>query len=197
MNSFWNEKYAGTDYLYGKEPNAFIKQELKKLKPGKILFPAEGEGRNAIYATTHGWDVVAFDPSTVAQQKALKLADLNQVTINYQIIGYNEAQFTNDSFDVIALSFAHMPPDLRVKMHKKYYLWLKSGGTLVLEGFSKKQLQYNSGGPKDISMLFSKKELTNDFKQFSQIEVTEKTFHLNEGTGHSGNGSLIQLWAKK
>ena len=61
MKEFWNERFSKKEYAYGIEPNAFLKSELLKLKPGKILFPAEGEGTNSVFAATLGWNVVAFD----------------------------------------------------------------------------------------------------------------------------------------
>ncbi len=91
---FWNERYAEDKYAYGIEPNDFVKQELQKLKPGKILFPAEGEGRNAVYAAQLGFDVYAFDPSEEGRRKALKLARENNVNINYQLAGYSNCSIS-------------------------------------------------------------------------------------------------------
>jgi len=63
-SDFWNERYIAEEYVYGKEPNFFffrnfINQKLQT--PGKLLLPAEGEGRNAIFAAGHGYQVTAFD----------------------------------------------------------------------------------------------------------------------------------------
>jgi len=71
---FWNERYAGDEFVYGREPNRFFEQEMKRLKPGKLLLPCEGEGRNAVWAARHGWEVSAFDQSSVGKQKAELLA---------------------------------------------------------------------------------------------------------------------------
>ncbi len=57
MNSFFDDVYGHEEYAYGKMPNEYLKEKLRDLKPGKILFPAEGEGRNAVYAAKSGWDV--------------------------------------------------------------------------------------------------------------------------------------------
>ena len=74
MKAFWNENYGNKEYIYGTKPNVFFKEQLDKLKPGKILLPAEGEGRNAVYAASKGWSVTAFDISEIVHKKALQLA---------------------------------------------------------------------------------------------------------------------------
>ena len=82
----WNKRYAQKEYFYGKQPNEFFRKQLLKFPPGRILLPAEGEGRNAVFAALSGWDVVAFDTSTEAKKKAEKLAKENKVQISYSII---------------------------------------------------------------------------------------------------------------
>lgn len=74
MAEFWDTRFAEPVYAYGTEPNRFFKEQLLKLSPGKILFPAEGEGRNAVYAAKQGFDVYAFDYSKEGQRKARLLA---------------------------------------------------------------------------------------------------------------------------
>ncbi len=106
MNDFWNERYATLEYAYGTEPNQFYKEQLAMLATGKILFPAEGEGRNAVYAATQGWQVTAFDPSIEGKRKAEQLASENGVSIDYQIDNYEFVDFSPELFDCIVLIFA-------------------------------------------------------------------------------------------
>lgn len=74
MKEIWDERYAQSEYIYGTQPNAWLAEKLKELPVGRILFPAEGEGRNAVYAAALGWESVAFDQSAEGKAKALKLA---------------------------------------------------------------------------------------------------------------------------
>lgn len=193
MKTFWDERFSAKEFAYGTEPNEFFKNQLKNLDPGKILFPAEGEGRNAVYAATLGWEVYAFDPSKEGKKKAEKLAGLKRVKINYLVSDYENIQFEADFFDCIVLIFAHMPPLKREQYHHKLSGFLKPGGTLILKGFSKNQISKNTGGPKNIDMLFSREELGNDFKNFTDIKIEEQEVHLNEGIYHDGIASVIQL----
>lgn len=193
MNEFWNERYANEEYAYGIEPNQFFKEALEKRTPGKILFPAEGEGRNAVFAAKMGWEVTAFDPSTEGKRKAESLAFENGVEIKYNLSNYEEVEFPSESFDCIVLIFAHIHPLKRKEYHKKMVSFLKPGGTLILEGFSKKQINKNTGGPRNIDMLYSREELESDFNHFTEIAVSETDIHLDEGLYHQGTAAVIRV----
>jgi len=187
----WDERYAQKEYVYGKEPNDFFKQELAKYKPGKILLPAEGEGRNAVYAAKLGWEVYAFDSSSEAIKKAQQLASENNVEIHYTLSSFEEADYPNDYFDLIGLFYAHTLN--RAQNHKKLFRFLKPKGTIILEGFSKEQIHYNSGGPRNIEMLFSEEELQSDFADLTELITEKMETQLNEGKQHNGKASVIRL----
>jgi SAM-dependent methyltransferase len=193
MNDFWNQRFGTIEYAYGTQPNEFYKNELEKQKPGKILFPAEGEGRNAVYAARLGWQVTAFDPSIEGKRKAELLAEKNNVSIRYLIENYESVHLPEETFDCVVLIFAHMHPLKRKEYHQKLISYLKPGGNLILEGFSKKQINYETGGPRDIDMLFSTEELQQDFFSLSKITVNETDVFLNEGPFHNGIASVIRV----
>lgn len=197
MKEFWNDRYASGEYAYGIEPNQFFKDQIEKLKPGKILFPAEGEGRNAVYAATLGFDVIAFDPSIEGKNKAELLAGQHQVKIEYITETYENILLADNFFDVIVLIFAHIPSSMRKNYHQKLIKSLKPDGILILEGFSKEQIENNTGGPKDITMLFSEDELRDDFNSLRDVEFKKTDVDLNEGPYHQGIASVIQLVGKK
>ena len=129
----WNERYSRTEYIYGEEPNKFLEEQLPKIEPGTIIFPCEGEGRNAVYAATLGWQVLAFDSSEAGKAKAMKLSQMKNVAIDYQIEDANNIQYPDNSADVIAFIYAHFPTDLRNSMLAKANKWLKPGGTIILQ----------------------------------------------------------------
>lgn len=193
----WNERYANDEYQYGIEPNEFLKSQLESIKPGKILFPGEGEGRNAVYAASIGWKVLAFDQSETGRNKAMKLALQKNVVIDYEIATLQEWAGNEEDFDVIALIYIHMPPVLRNEIHKKMIRCLKHGGLIILEAFNKKQLQYNSGGPRDAEMLFSKEILQEDFSSLNIKYLQEKEIKLHEGRHHEGIAEVVRFAGQK
>ena len=192
MKEFWNERYAELEYVYGEEPNEYLKQQLALLSPGKILFPCEGEGRNAVYAATQNWQTFACDYSEAGKKKAELLALKNKVTFQYDICDILDYPGQAESFDVIVLIFAHFPENLRKEIHQKIFTWLKPGGTIILVGFNKNQLGKNSGGPKSYDMLFDEKILKEDFENFEIVDLGEKTVLLSEGQYHRGEAEIIR-----
>ncbi|MCP9754553.1 class I SAM-dependent methyltransferase [Lacihabitans sp. CCS-44] len=192
MKEFWNERYSEKEYVYGERPNEYLKEQLLKLSPGKILLPCEGEGRNAIFAALSHWKTFACDFSESGKAKAESLAAKNGVSFQYDVCDILEYQAPEESFDVIALIFAHFPENIRKTIHQKLLALVKPGGVIILEGFNKKQLGKSSGGPKSYEMLFEKEILIKDFEKCEIEELEEKTVFLSEGHFHDGEAELIR-----
>lgn len=198
----WNDRYSTEEFAYGTAPNNYLKETLEKLDPGTILFPAEGEGRNAVFAAKLGWNVSAFDISSEGKNKALKLAQSQNVAINYQVGELETLNYQPGQFDAIALIYAHFPAEIKSAIHKTLDQYLRKGGYILFEAFSKKHLEYLAindkvGGPKDIASLFSIEEIQSDFPNYEIITLEEKEIELNEGLFHNGKGSVIRFIAKK
>lgn len=194
----WNDRYSKEEFAYGEQPNNYLKEQIERLNPGTILFPAEGEGRNAIFAARLGWTVSALDISIEGKNKALRLAAANNVTIDYQVAELRTLNYAPEQFDAIALIYAHFPADIKSLYHKTLSMYLRKGGTIIFEAFSKRHLDYiikneKVGGPKDITMLFSIEELMSDFEGYEIIELAEKEIELSEGEFHNGKGSVIRF----
>lgn len=196
MIEFWNQRYAEKEYAYGESPNRFFASEIQKLTPGMVLCPAEGEGRNAVYAASKGWKVKAFDSSIEGKNKAEILAKKKGVSIDYELSDFQNYA-PNVFFDCIALLFAHSSPDQRQKHHLLVSKWLKPGGKIILQGFSKNQLGKSSGGPQNLEMLFNKENLLEDFNALKIEMIEEIEIILDEGKYHKGPASVINLIATK
>jgi SAM-dependent methyltransferase len=198
----WNDRYSSEEFAYGTAPNNFLREQLEKLNPGSILFPAEGEGRNAVFAAQIGWKVSAFDISAEGKNKALKLAEANNVEIDYQVGELETLNYQAEQFDAIALIYAHFPAAIKSSIHKTLETYLRKDGHIIFEAFSKKHLEYLAindkvGGPKDIESLFSIEEIQSDFPDYEIIQLEEKEIELNEGLFHNGKGSVIRFIGKK
>ncbi|MGZ5280944.1 MAG: class I SAM-dependent methyltransferase [Bacteroidia bacterium] len=202
MKEIWDERYSKPEYAYGELPNEYLKAQLPGFPVGKILFPAEGEGRNAVYAAGLGWQVSAFDMSMEGKKKALALAKKQGVDIDYKVGEFEEIDYLPEQFDAIALIYAHFPADKKEAYYKKLATYLRKGGIVIFEAFSKNHLQYNAanpkvGGPKDIDMLFSEEEIRDYFNNFEIKELQELETELHEGIYHNGKGSVIRFTGRK
>ncbi|KAA5536733.1 class I SAM-dependent methyltransferase [Taibaiella lutea] len=198
----WNDRYSNETFAYGEQPNNYLKAQLEKLEPGAILFAAEGEGRNAVFAAKIGWTAAAFDISTEGKKKAMQLAESNNVTIDYQVGELQTLNYQPGQFDAIALIYAHFPADIKSPYHHILDKYLRKGGIVIFEAFSKTHLDYLAknekvGGPKEIDMLFSIEEIKADFPDYEILELTETEIELSEGAFHNGQGSVIRFVGKK
>lgn len=194
--SFWDNRYAENEVVYGQQPNHFFKQFIDTHKPGRILLPAEGEGRNAIYAASKGWEVDAFDFSGEAIKKAIGLSKKKNVSINYWM--QDIEKFTAiKKYDAVGLVYIHLPKNMRQEFHKQVHNSIRSGGFLVFEAFAKEQIEFDSGGPKDISLLYDAPTICQDFPFLHIMFCGQKEIELNEGKFHKGRASVLQLVGQK
>jgi SAM-dependent methyltransferase len=194
--TLWNIRYAENDIVYGHQPNRFFKDFIDTHKPGSILLPAEGEGRNAIYAASKGWEVDAFDFSEEAQRKAIALSRSKNVSINYWIQDIQKFASTK-KYDAVGLIYVHLPKDVRQSFHLQIHNSIRSGGYLVLEAFAKEQIEFSSGGPKDISLLYDAPTICQDFPFLHVLFCGQREIELNEGNFHKGSAAVLQLIGQK
>ncbi|WP_103072543.1 class I SAM-dependent methyltransferase [Aquimarina sediminis] len=202
MNQKWDDRYKEQGFAYGKDPNVFFKEWLPKFNPGSIVMPADGEGRNGVFAAQSGWKVTSFDLSIEGKSKALHLAKESNVTLDYIVGNLNELQFEKETFDAIGMIYAHFLAEHKSSFHKKLDTFLKPGGIIIFEAFSKSHLPYKKanpkvGGPRDINELYSKEEITEDFKNYEVLHLEEEEILLNEGKYHIGKGAVIRFVGRK
>lgn len=202
MKDFWNERYRSEEYVYGEVPNEYFHSRFTQFDPGEILFAAEGEGRNAVFAAKCDWKVAAFDISAEAKNKAEKLAKKHQVELDYRVGDLPDLGFEKEEFDAIALIYAHFPPQVRSQYHQLLLSYLRRDGLVIFEGFSKKHRIYQEknpavGGPKDDALLYSMEEIKEDFGSLNFLELYEAEVDLKEGKLHDGLGAVIRFVAQK
>ena len=194
---FWNERFATPEYTYGTAPNAFLAEFLAGRTPGRLLLPAEGEGRNAVFAARLGWQVAACDFSGVARDKALRLAGEAGAVIDYQLADLADYLPTAGGYDLVACIYMHLPPELRQTVHHRLARAVAPGGYLLLEAFAKEQLGNPSGGPQDPAMLYSIDELREDFAGLHVECASLEEIVLHEGARHEGTAQVIRLIARQ
>jgi len=197
MKEFWDQRYSSPEYVYGTLPNDFFADELSRLKPGRILLPGEGEGRNAVFAASLGWEADAFDFSPLAREKALKLAASNNCQINYFIADMAAYSPPATYYDAVGLVFVHLPEPMRRSFHEAIMTAIKPGGILLLEAYHKEQLKFNTGGPRDASLLYDEFQLLEDFEMHEVISISRNHRQVNEGVLHKGMAETVQCIIRK
>jgi len=197
-STFWDERYSADEFIFGRDPNVFFRKQLDTLQPGKLLLPAEGEGRNAVYAARQGWQVSAFDTSKQGREKALQLGASFGVTFDYRVADVVSVEYPAGFFDAVALIFLHFPDDSQRDLHRRIASWLRPGGTLILEGYHKEHIGYREqfgsfGGPADANRMYDLEPLLQDFEGFDFSYATVEDDTLYEGNNHTGKSRLVRL----
>ncbi|MFZ2727588.1 MAG: class I SAM-dependent methyltransferase [Methylococcaceae bacterium] len=193
----WDERYNTEDYVYGTTPNNFLQENINKLPKGRILSLAEGEGRNAVFLAKQGYNVTAVDSSIIGLNKAQQLAQANNVTIN--CIHADLAEFTmiENQWDAIISIFCPLPSHIRKELYKKVTQGLNRGGVFLLEAYTPKQVNYETGGGKNPDTMQTKKSLSDELAQLDFLHLIELERDIKEGIYHTGIGAVVQAIAIK
>ena len=197
MTNSWHERFSAEEYIYGKEPNGFVVEAAKMLPKGKVLCIAEGEGRNSVYLASLGFDVTAWDYAPAGLKKNQLLADEKGVIVKTELRDLAEVTWEEEQWDAIVHIFGHLPSDVMERTLSGIKRALKPGGYYVSELYTKEQLHYGTGGPRNEAMLSDPKQLLADFdayfvKHFHIGEVTRE-----EGQLHTGIAHVVQCMFQK
>ena len=196
MKDKWNKRYSSEEYFFGKEPNDFLKEQIGKIKHGKALFLGEGEGRNSVYAAKLGWNVDAIDVSDVGKEKALKLAEENETSINYIIDDVFTRDYSNENYDAIVLIYFHVPKEKRDSFYPKLLNTLTDGGSIIQLVYDEEHLNNNSNGPSDINMLYTLEEIAELFIDLEFVKFQKDTF-TRTTFGKGEKATVIKFVGKK
>jgi len=194
VKKMWDQRYAEEGFAYGTKPNDFLIESTSKLQPGgNVLCLAEGEGRNAVYLAENGFKVSCVDLSPVGLGKAAALALSRSVSIETHVADLGDYQISAESYDAIISIFCHLPPAIREHVHGQIHKGLRPGGIFILEGYSKQQINYNTGGPRKPEMLMDLDSVKQELEPLSFLHAIEAERLITEGKYHNGTGAVIQV----
>jgi cyclopropane fatty-acyl-phospholipid synthase-like methyltransferase len=197
---FWNARFDQEEFIFGKEPNDYlVEQSTKYLKSkNSVLSIADGEGRNGVWLAKQGMHVTAFDISELAVTKAKQLAKDNQVQIQYRLCDIDSFDWRANQYDaVIAIFIQFANPAMRARIFNQIQLALKSGGLLILQGYTAKQLEYKTGGPSLIEHLYTEEMIRDLAKELEILDLRCYEQEIFEGVKHDGMSALLGLTARK
>ena len=197
----WDERYNEVEYVFGTEPNDFLRDEFRKITSGgRVLCLAEGEGRNAVFLAQQGYQVTATDMSEVGLNKALKLARDRGVDIITQVADLADYEFGEAKWDGIVAIWAHLPTAVRQYVYAQIAPALKPNGVFILEAYTEQQLTMDAvGGPPATQKerFGSLAVLRAELAELEEITGIEKQRMISEGKRHQGLSAVVQFIAKK
>lgn len=195
----WNARYAIRDYLFGTAPNAFLKAETRRLRPGSsVLALADGEGRNGVFLAEKGMKVHSVDFADNAIAKARRLAAARNVDIQIEKADVLNWDWPIERYDaLVAIFIQFATPDERAKLFGNMKQAVKPGGLILMEGYGPKQMEYKTGGPGILEQLTTKELLEEHFSDWEIVDLVEYECEISEGKRHSGMSALIDMVAQK
>jgi len=189
----WNARFSGDGWAYGKEPNAWLEERIKP-GTGKALVPADGEGRNAVWIASLGYDTTVFDLSDVGREKCALLAAEKGVEVVYEVDDLSIRDFSTSTYDLIACSWFHVPWSMFCEHYPRMLSSLKSGGEFICEGYHTSQMDMTSGGPKSLDLLWDLDEVMEVISEGFIIKHAKvETVELDESDLHRGTAHVVRL----
>lgn len=195
----WDERFDQDAYVYGTEPNDFLRAFAGRLPPppARILSLAEGEGRNAVHLATLGHEVTGVDSSVVGLAKARKLAAQKGVSIETVHSKLEDYTIAPAAWDAVISIFCHLPPAQRRTIHRRVVEGLRPGGMVLLEAYTPEQLRHRTGGPPHRELLYTAEMLRKDFEGLEFLHLEEVERDVTEGLLHRGLAAVVQLLGRK
>lgn len=195
----WNERFSAPGYLFGTEPNAFLKSQAHRLRKGQTaLSIADGEGRNGVFLAERGLEVLAVDFSPVALAKARDLAKSRGVAVKFEQTDVLNWAWPMAQFDVVVAIFTQFATAAqRPRFFAGIKQALRPGGLLLMQAYRPEQITYATGGPTDVTQLYTRALLEEAFGDFATLEIREHDSVMHEGDRHVGMSALIDLVGTK
>lgn len=197
--AFWDARYDVTDYIFGTAPNRFLASQADLIRPGMhTLAVADGEGRNSVWLAERGAIVHALDISPIALAKAQTLANTRGVAVKFEQANLLDWHWPEAEYDlVVAIFIQFAPPPERDSIIAGIRHCLKPRGTLILQGYTPKQIVFATGGPASAENMYTEPLLREWFGGWKILHLREHEDFIDEGTHHHGQSALIDLVAEK
>ncbi|MFI5399447.1 MAG: class I SAM-dependent methyltransferase [SAR324 cluster bacterium] len=208
----WDQRYGTDEFFYGTDPNDFLRENARLIRPGVVARPggrkpeaqtadvlclAEGEGRNAVYLAGLGFRVTAVDGSPVGLAKMQRLAQSRGVQvagIHSDLAGFAIAPL---AWDAIVSIWCHIPAPLRARLYRETVAGLRPGGTLILEAYHPRQLEFRTGGPPTADLMVTLDALRPELAGLDLVVAQEIERVVQEGKGHHGRSAVVQVVGRK
>ncbi|MEO5661719.1 MAG: methyltransferase domain-containing protein [Nocardioides sp.] len=179
----WDERYAASELVWSRGPNQFIEAECAALPPGRAVDLACGEGRNAIWLASLGWDVTAVDFSPVALDKGRTLG--GDLAIDW--VCADATAWLGAGLDLAVVAYFQVPAAMRRTAVRNVVSSLRPGGTLVWVAHDSSNLTEGTGGPQDPAALMTASDLLDDLDGIEvgleRAERVERVVNADDGHG--------------
>jgi SAM-dependent methyltransferase len=166
LSNSWDERYRGSELVWGGRPNCWVERELADSAPGRGLDLGCGEGRNALWLASRGWRMTAVDFSDVGLAKARAIEARQAPAPGVPPVEWvcaDAASYRHPQpADLALLCYLHLVAGERRAAVRNSAAALAPGGTLLVIGHDSANLTEGVGGPQDASVLFTAGDIEDD-----------------------------------
>jgi SAM-dependent methyltransferase len=179
----WDERYSTSELIWTGRANQFVETHLADLEPGTAVDLGAGEGRNAVWLASRGWEVTAVDFSPVGLDKAERLAAEHGVEIATACADATTWQ-PDQPVDLVVLSYLQLPSAQQQMVLEHAAGWLALGGTLFVIAHDRSNIEHGYGGPPSPEVCYT---VDDTVAALSTLEVTtadvvERHVDTHDGT---------------
>ncbi len=144
----WDERYAGSDYVWTVKVNQFVERYLAELEPGSAIDLGAGEGRNAVWLAQRGWRVIAVDFSEAGLDKGRRLAADHDVSAAIEFVRADATTWQPaEPADLVVLSYLQLPGGAQRTVIEHAASWLRPGGIVFVIAHDRSNVEHGYGGP--------------------------------------------------
>jgi SAM-dependent methyltransferase len=179
----WDERHADPERRYSGGPSEVLVAEMSALPPGLALDLACGQGRHAVWLATHGWHVTAVEFSAVALDRGRELARQDGVVCEWVAADLVDYAPVPDAYDLVVISYLHVPPADRRQILAKAEQALADGGTLLLIGLDRSNHEHGYGGPSNPSVLYDRDDVVAQLSglRIERADTLTRPVHTPDG----------------
>ena len=187
----WDKRYASVESLWSPKPNRVLVAEVATMAPGRALDLACGEGQNAIWLATLGWEVTGVDYSEVAIAKANARAERDAVRADFVCADLASYEPEAAAFDLVLVLYLHIPGAERHGVLDSAAAALAPGGTFILLGHDSTNLTDGVGGPSDPAILYTPDDIAHELPGL-EIEKAERVLRDVRGEERNAIDALVK-----
>jgi SAM-dependent methyltransferase len=187
----WDKRYAAVENLWSAKPNRFLVAEVSELSPGRALDLACGEGQNAIWLASLGWQVEGVDYSGVAIEKARDRAARDGVEVDFAEQDLVEFEPEAGAYDLVLMLYLHLPKDEHRPVLARAASALAPEATLILLGHDLLNATEGVGGPSDSTLLYTPDDVVAELDGL-EIEKAERVLRDVAGADRPAIDCLVR-----
>jgi SAM-dependent methyltransferase len=165
--------------------------EVSDLRPGRALDLACGEGQNAIWLASLGWEVRAIDYSEVAIAKARARAARDDVAVDFVCGDLLEFEPEPGRYDLVLVLYLHIGAAGRRHVLEYAARAVAPGGTFLLIGHDLLNATEGVGGPSDLDLLHTPEEVAAELPGL-EVEKSERVLRDVAGADRPAIDALVR-----